>query len=72
MEVGQGPNWGCSAKGGKNMDVFKLSYAERTIVGIRMLKRKKNKKEKGEVRRGDVIGGEGKNGRRAEEEENDV
>jgi hypothetical protein len=55
-----------------DIDAFNLSYAERTIVGIRMLNRKKNEEEKGKMGRGDVIGREGKNGRGQREEENDV
>jgi hypothetical protein len=41
-----------------------LSYTESTIVGIRTLKRKKNKEEKGEIRRGVIIGGGGGEGKK--------
>jgi hypothetical protein len=29
MEVGQGPNWGCSAKGKKKLSLYLTNYARR-------------------------------------------
>jgi hypothetical protein len=34
MDVGQGPNWGCSAKGGKSKVVIKINQIETTAKGL--------------------------------------
>jgi hypothetical protein len=32
MEVGQGPNWGCSAKGKKNMEMMVITKSIRLFI----------------------------------------
>jgi hypothetical protein len=53
MEVGQGPNWGCSAKGKKNLHVVHITASEthtqKKEMGLKTGRLKHEKRTNGEV-----------------------